>query len=229
MLTLLPFNRPNLERRHCRKKMLHMRRRYQIEMDETEDKLRSELQNMQFQASIETYQSWRSDGWEEESNKEPEARPDKEASKSAFLDNSMEDIVKEWEKKWATVQENALKQPSPAQREKTLDKQLHSLIEQLATKQAQAEGLLSEIHVKEVELERLNRLWRRVESNNLEVNTTRNRFTRNSSDKGLALSDRLPYHSGSRNEHQEKLMLLRSVFVLYILALHIVVFIKVSF
>ncbi|KAI4346795.1 hypothetical protein L6164_007664 [Bauhinia variegata] len=208
------------------------------EMDETEKKLRAELENIQFRASIDTDQTWRSDGWEEESNMKPEARPDTEASKSAILEklenkkkelNSMENIVQEWEKKWVQVQENALKQPPPAQREKTLDKQLHSLIEQLAAKQAQAEGLLSEIHVKEMELERLNGLWRLVESNNLEVHTNRNRFTRNSSDKGHTLSDRLPYHSGSRNEHHEKLMLLRSAFVLYILALHVVVFIKLSF
>ncbi|KAK2663115.1 hypothetical protein Ddye_001689 [Dipteronia dyeriana] len=149
--------------------------------------------------------------------------------------SSMEEIVQEWEKKWAQVQHNALKQPSPVQREKMLDKQLHSLIEQLAGKQAQAEGLVSEIHLKQKELERLTGLWRRVESSNAEADTARNRLGRSTSEKGYASADyivdahnKLPYYSG-RNENQQKLMLLRSAFVLYILALHIAVFIKISF
>lgn len=71
----------------------------------------------------------------------------------------MEDTVKHLEKRWAEIQDKALKQPLPGifnwsaccplysffkdlismtfavQREKMLDKQLHSLIEQLAVKQ----------------------------------------------------------------------------------------------
>ncbi|KAF3643443.1 putative Trichome birefringence-like 21 [Capsicum annuum] len=61
-----------------------------------------------------------------------------------------------------------------AQREKILDKQLHSLIEQLASKQAQAEGLANEVHLKEMELERLNGLWRKLEAD-ADTNATRNR------------------------------------------------------
>lgn len=101
--------------------------------------------------------------------------------------------------------------------------------------QAQAEGLLGEIHLKEMELERLNGLWRRTESSNSEANTAaRNRFSKGSSDKLHSLSDyeghqRLPYHSAGRTESQQRLMLLRSAFVLYILALHILVFIRLSF
>ncbi|KAF1859808.1 hypothetical protein Lal_00027990 [Lupinus albus] len=212
------------------------------EMDETEKKLKAELDNVQLQASVHGNQSWRSDGWEEESKMNPKAELDADASKTAILDklekrkkdlSSMEVTVQELEKKWAEVQQNALKQPSPAQREKTLDKQLHGLIEQLAVKQAQAEGLLSEIHIQEMELERLNGQWRQIQSSNSDVNAARNRFGKTSSDKyGLSDYDghqRLPYHSAARTESQQRLMLLRSAFVLYILALHIVVFIRISF
>ncbi|KAF4375638.1 hypothetical protein F8388_011622 [Cannabis sativa] len=81
------------------------------------------------------------------------------------------------------------KKPTPAQRERILDKQLHSLIEQLASKQAQAEGLVSEIHIKGMELENLNGVWRQLETSSVEVNATRNRFVRSASEKGSASSD----------------------------------------
>ncbi|KAK7364941.1 hypothetical protein VNO80_13689 [Phaseolus coccineus] len=206
------------------------------EMEETEKKLKAEVENMKQQVS---------DGWDEmKANSKAGFDVDAEASRSALLDeleekkkqlSSMEAAVKQLEKKWAKVQEKTVKQPSPAQREKTLDKQLHGLIEQLAVKQAQAEGLLGDIHLKEMELERLNGLWRQTENNNLEANTAaRNRFGKSSSDKLHGLSDyeghqRLPYHSAGRTETQQRLMLFRSAFVLYILALHILVFIRISF
>lgn len=215
------------------------------EMDETEKKLRAELENMQSRASVNAGQSWISDGWEEENklNNKAGFDADAEALKTTMLEkldekkkelSSMEDTVKALEKKWAAVQDNALKQPSPAQREKTLDKQLHGLLQQLAVKQTQAEGLLEEIHPKEMELERLNAQWRQLQSNNSDVNNARNRFVRGSSDKLHGLSDfdghqRLPYHSAGRTESQQRLMLLRSAFVLYILALNIIVFIRISF
>lgn len=215
------------------------------EMDETEKKLRAELENMQSRTSANAGQSWISEGWEEENkiNNKAGFDADAEALKTTMLEkldekkkelSSMEDIVEALEKKWAAVQENALKQPSPAQREKTLDKQLHGLLQQLAVKQTQAEGLLEEIHPKEMELERLNAQWRQLQSNNSDVNNARNRFVRGSSDKLHGLSDydghqRLPYHSAGRTESQQRLMLLRSAFVLYILALNIIVFIRISF
>lgn len=215
------------------------------EMDETEKKLRAELENMQSRASVNASQSLISEGWEEENkiNNRAGFDADAEALKTTMLEkldekkkelSSMEDTVKALEKKWAAVQENALKQPSPAQREKILDKQLHGLLQQLAVKQTQAEGLLEEIHPKEVELERLNAQWRQLQSNNSDANNARNRFVRGSSDKVHSLSDydghqRLPYHSAGRTESQQRLMLLRSAFVLYILALNIIVFIRISF
>ncbi|ESQ41567.1 hypothetical protein EUTSA_v10015850mg [Eutrema salsugineum] len=171
-------------------------------------------------------------------------RADTEATKALMLEkleskkndlSSMEEKVQELERSWAAIQERALKQPSPAQREKTLDKQLHSLIEQLAAKQKQAEGIVGEIHSNELELERLNSLWRRYESFNVEGNAARNRFKRTNSDRGFGSDHEvdahsyLPYSSATRNETQTRLMYLRSAFVVYILALHVLVFIKISF
>ncbi|CAK7335103.1 unnamed protein product [Dovyalis caffra] len=210
------------------------------EMDETEQTLMEELENAG--TTLDARQCGKSGESVVASETIAEAGPDAEAAKSAILEkldnkkkelSSMEENVQDLEKRWVQVQENALKQPTPAQREKLLDKQLHSLIEQLAAKQAQAEGLVGEIHLKEMELERLNGLWRRLESSNVEGNTARNRFGRSISEKGSAsadyMVDKLPYSTGGRTEHQQRLMLLRSAFVLYILFLHVVVFIKISF
>ncbi|CAH2072661.1 unnamed protein product [Thlaspi arvense] len=125
--------------------------------------------------------------------------------------SSIEEKVQELERSWAVIQERALKQPSPAQREKTLDKQLHSLIEQLAAKQR---GLLARFHSNEMELERLNNLSRRYESLNVEGNTARNRFKRTNSDRGFGSDHEvdahsyLPYSSATRNETQTRLMYL---------------------
>ncbi|KAL5808247.1 hypothetical protein ACOSQ3_028938 [Xanthoceras sorbifolium] len=217
-------------------------RRKLKELDEIEKSLAAELD------SARTVLNANRSGRVIESEVEPrtadEAGTDTDVSESAIREkleekkrelSSVEEIVQEWEKQWEQVKHNALKQPSPVQREKMLDKQLHSLIEQLEGKQAQAEGLVSEMHLKEKELERLNGLWRKVESSNIEADTARNRLGRSTYEKGYASADyvvdahtKLPYYTG-RNENQQKLMLLRSAFVLYILALHIAVFIKISF
>ncbi|KAL9381171.1 hypothetical protein Peur_026828 [Populus x canadensis] len=210
------------------------------EMDETEQALMEELENAE--TAMDGGQHGNSGESVNASETTVEAGSDAEAAKSDILEkldnkkkelSSLEEIVQDLDKRWMQVQENALKQPAPAQREKLLDKQLHSLIEQLAAKQAQAEGLVSEIHLKEMELERLNGLRRRLESSNVEGNTARNRFGRSTSDKGSAFADyivdKLPYSTGGRTEHQQRLMFLRSAFVIYILFLHIVVFIKLSF
>ncbi|XP_056164061.1 uncharacterized protein LOC130137303 [Syzygium oleosum] len=120
-------------------------------------------------------------------------------------------------------------------REKILDKQLHSLLEQLVAKQAQAEALVSKVHQKEKELEGLSGLWKTLESNSLEVNATRNRFGRSIFDKGSASSDCIvdvqhkPLFTIGRWDSLQRPALLRSGFVLYILALQILVFLKISF
>ncbi|XP_071711712.1 uncharacterized protein [Rutidosis leptorrhynchoides] len=146
---------------------------------------------------------------------------------------SMEEIVQNLERQWSKVQEDLLKQPTPAQREKMLDKQLHSLMEQLAAKQDQAAGLMGEIRSKEMELDRLNGLWRKVENSTADSNATRNRFGRSNSDKGHLSPDYIvdPRYKPTivRTDALQRQMLLRSAFVLYILILHILVFIKISF
>ncbi|XP_010262219.1 PREDICTED: uncharacterized protein LOC104600775 [Nelumbo nucifera] len=208
------------------------------EMEMTEKYLRSELEKMQ--ATLETDRSAKSPV---DPSTTLESKDDTEASKDIILDklenkrkemSSIEEGVQDLEKKWAMVQHNSLRQPSPAQREKILDKQLHSLIEQLEAKQTQAQGLVSEIHLKEQELERLNELWKRVENGNIEASNARNRFGRSNSERGSS-SDYIvdahsrPSYMGGRTESQQRLMLLRSAFILYILVLHILVFIKISF
>ncbi|KAL0350558.1 UNVERIFIED_CONTAM: hypothetical protein Sradi_4205000 [Sesamum radiatum] len=213
------------------------------EMDLIEQNLKAELQRVK--ASMDANNSGETNKMFNESKSAGEALEQEDAPKPALLEKlenkkkelaSMEELVQELEKKWQQVQENALKQPTPAQREKTLDKQLHSLIEQLAVKQVQAEGLISEIHLKEMELEKLNGLWKRIESSSLDANTARNRVGRTSTSKESLSSDyyvdpqqKLPVHTAGRSESLQRLMLLRSAFVLYILVLHILVFIKISF
>ncbi|PHT73721.1 hypothetical protein T459_24506 [Capsicum annuum] len=186
------------------------------EMALVEENLRSELERAQAAAASESVQSN-----DYLIKNDSEAQEDEESANSALLRKLeekkkeltfMEEAVHDLEKKWTEVQDYALKQPCPAQREKILDKQLHSLIEQLASKQAQAEGLANEVHLKEMELERLNGLWRKLEAD-ADTNATRNR--------GRQKPGRL--------EKLHKLMLLRSAFVVYILVLHILVFIKISF
>ncbi|XP_072970085.1 uncharacterized protein [Typha angustifolia] len=146
----------------------------------------------------------------------------------------LEETVQRLEDEWSLLQQESLKKPSPAQREKLLEKQLHSLIEQLTAKQAQAERLITEIHVKEKDLERLTDMQRKLDSGVAEMNAARNRFGRSftvsgASDDYDVKAYRRPNHTGGRTENQQKLMLLRSAFVLYILSLHIIVFIRLSF
>ncbi|KAB2004228.1 hypothetical protein ES319_D11G184200v1 [Gossypium barbadense] len=113
------------------------------EMDEIEKNLRAELEDAEtnFHAS----HSRKLADSVVESTMSAEDESNAEASKkSAILDKlekkkneliSMEETVKDLENKWESIQSKASKQLSPAQREKALDKQLHSLIEQLAAKQ----------------------------------------------------------------------------------------------
>ncbi|KAL6600359.1 hypothetical protein ACP70R_045159 [Stipagrostis hirtigluma subsp. patula] len=145
-----------------------------------------------------------------------------------LLDNKVQAL----EKEWSVVEEDSLKNPTPAQREKVLEKQLHSLIEQLTAKQAQAETLITDVRAKEKELERLNHLQRNLHSSGNEMGAARNRSSRGllggPEDYYDAKTARRPYQSGSRTEGPKRLMILRSAIVLYVLLLHIVVFIKIS-
>ncbi|KAF2610872.1 hypothetical protein F2Q70_00007483 [Brassica cretica] len=203
------------------------------ELEDVQERLKAEQEDAQASLDERQYKSSSDSPADTEAMKS--VMLEKLESKKNDLVSSMEEKVQELEKSWAAIQERALKQPSPAQREKTLDKQLHTLIEQLAAKQAQAEGIVGEIHSNEMELERLNSLWRRYESFNVEGNAARNRFKRTNSDRGFGSDHEvdshsyLPYSSATRNESQTRLMYLRSAFVVYILALQVLVFIKISF
>lgn len=148
--------------------------------------------------------------------------------------SSMEEKVRKLEEAWLVVQEESISQPSTAQREKLLEKQLHSLVEQLTAKQAQAEGLMEEIRAKEREVQRLNGLRRRNDDTSVDASSvSRNRFSRgNLTSFGGAdyssdvFSRRL---GGGKTDEQQRLMLFRSAFIIYILILHVIVFIKISF
>uniref|UniRef100_A0A0A9D6F9 Uncharacterized protein n=1 Tax=Arundo donax TaxID=35708 RepID=A0A0A9D6F9_ARUDO len=152
---------------------------------------------------------------------------EKKKKELELLDNKVQTL----EKEWSVVEEESLNNPSPAQREKVLEKQLHSLIEQLTSKQSQAEILIAGVRARENELERLNNLHRNLSSSANEVGGARNWSSR-----GLlggpedydAKVGRRPYQSGARPEGLKRLMILRSAIVLYILLLHVVVFIKIS-
>ncbi|CAN6864784.1 unnamed protein product [Brassica oleracea var. botrytis] len=93
---------------------------------------------------------------------------------------------------------------------------LHLLICHSNT-QAQAEGIVGEIHSNEMELERLNTLWRRYESFNFEGNAARNRFKKTNSDRGFGSDHEvdahsyLPYSTATRTESQTRLMYLTKI------------------
>ncbi|KAL5723473.1 hypothetical protein ACHQM5_006871 [Ranunculus cassubicifolius] len=205
------------------------------EMDTMEDNLKSEVEKLQATSEVEDSAKSLNDpiptsGSEGDLSSKSDMLEKLEVKKKEL--SSLEEIVQELEKKWTLAQQNSLKQPSPGQREKILDKQLHSLIEQLAAKQAQAENLVGEIHVKEKELEKLNVHRRGIENGNSDMNSARYRFGRSSS--GRISEDSGGYmkslaYNGGKMDHQKRMVLFRSSFVLYILVLHVLVFIKISF
>lgn len=96
---------------------------------------------------------------------------------------------------------------------------------------------MCEIRAKEREVERLNELRRKVDNGATDVGAaTRNRFGRSSSASSgpgdysfEAASRRHGSYAGGRVDGQRRRMLLSAAFVLYIFALHIIVFIKISF
>ncbi|KAL9258119.1 hypothetical protein AKJ16_DCAP17053 [Drosera capensis] len=201
-------------------------------MDVIESDLRAELANVEAAATSQSEQhaiEFATKVGAEAKDKSESALLGELETKKKEL-HSMEEIVQELERTWQEVQDKALKQPSPAQREKALDKQLHSLIEQLAMKQTQAEGLVAEIHTKEKELERLNSLWKQLQNGNAEMNAARNRRSSSGNlySNGVHGHKKLPYHAGGQFLTSQRLRLLRSSFVLYLFLLHVIVFVKIS-
>ncbi|GFZ18976.1 hypothetical protein Acr_27g0007150 [Actinidia rufa] len=188
------------------------------EMDLTEENLKAELDN----ALQDSRQCGKSGQLSRHLETTIEAQEDTDASNSDLLDKlenkkkelcSIEERVQDLEKKMGA-----------GPRECT------EAAFSWSEREAQAEGLVSEIHLKEMELERLNELWKRLDTSTVEVNAARNRLGRSNPEKGSLSSDYIvDPHQRPRTELQQRLMLARSAFVLYILALHIMVFIKISF
>ncbi|KAF3326002.1 myosin-4 [Carex littledalei] len=204
------------------------------ELDASEKHLKDELERALKKEEV-TVQSETStalsDSTEMEASRSMKLKDLEEKKKDLEL---MEELVQKLEKEWGLIQRESEKKPSAAQREKQLEKQLHSLIEQLTAKQAQAESIMAEIKAKQEELERLNSQQRMIETGTMEVNTrTRNRFGRN-----FAAADNYRQgfddfkgkrQTGLRIDSRQRHILVRSALVVYILALHIVVFVRISF
>ncbi|KAG9448704.1 hypothetical protein H6P81_008669 [Aristolochia fimbriata] len=150
------------------------------ELDLSEIQLRSELEETK--ASSEVSQSQDSNYSKTivehlgEDSSEQDLLEELDVKKKELI--YMEEKVQNLENRWEQVQQNSLKKPSPAQREKILHGQLESLIEQLAAKQNQAEVLISEIHSKELELEKLDAVRKKLENGITEASAARNRFAR---------------------------------------------------
>ncbi|PHT50383.1 hypothetical protein CQW23_10130 [Capsicum baccatum] len=125
-----------------------------------------------------------------------------------------------------------IKNDSEAQEdEESANSALLRKLEEKKKELAQAEGLANDVHLKEMELERLNGLWRKLEASSADANATRNRYARSSTDRGHVSLDYIVdlHQKPGRPEKLHKLMLFKSAFVVYILTLHILVFIKISF
>ncbi|KAK9109821.1 hypothetical protein Sjap_017881 [Stephania japonica] len=126
-----------------------------------------------------------------------------------------------------------IKDSKDAQKDQASRSYIFEELEAKRKELAQAEGLATEIHLRKLELEKLNSFQRSLEDGNTEVAAARNRFGKSSSGGRSAdyIADNhlRPSHVGGRTESLQRLMLFRSAFVLYILALHILVFIKISF
>ncbi|KAL2630317.1 hypothetical protein R1flu_015003 [Riccia fluitans] len=156
--------------------------------------------------------------------------------------------TKKLETEVASAQQKASRWPSPAQREKDLERKLRNLTEQLVTKQAQAESLASERNALELRLEQLNEARRHMQATGT-VDAKRNKIGRPSTSyhsaddskaRGLPVRQRasktvtdnvasvartvdaFSLHAGS---HLWRNKVLRSLTVAYILGLHIAAFI----
>lgn len=175
-----------------------------------------------------------------------------------------EDKLMKLEEAWTILQHNLAQQPSPAQREKELERRLRSLTEQLVTKQAQAEAFANERNALEFQLEEANETRRQLHLGSVETNFKRNKVGRSGIISTLTAASGT-YDISESKVHSEisktaicprvvkafresgskltqaadvfcfktgghrRFMLFRSLIAGYILALHIVVFIIISF
>lgn len=175
-----------------------------------------------------------------------------------------EDKLIKLEEKWTILQHNLAQQPSPAQREKELERRLRSLTEQLVSKQAQAEAFANERNALEFQLEEANETRRQLHLGNVETNFKRNKIGRSGiistltpasgtydiseskvhseisktaicprvvqafRESGIKLTQAADIFCFKTGGHR-RFMLFRSLIAGYILALHLVVFIIISF
>eukprot|EP01018_Ginkgo_biloba_P039516 Gb_16528 [translate_table: standard] len=236
------------------------------EVDEFERNLRTELEKLQTKLLEKE-----NNGLGDESKSEGEHNSLASSSvvmvKAEELENKRKDL-KLWEDKlikleeeWTILQYDLARQPSPAQREKELERRLRSSTEQLVSKQAQAEALANERNALEFRLEEVDEARRQLHLGNVDTNFKRNKTGRSglsASSSANATYDESKMHSqilstavrpravkgagestskitgaadlfSLRTGGQRRFMLLRSLIVLYILGLHLVVFIIISF
>lgn len=168
-----------------------------------------------------------------------------------MLDNKAAVLKKEL----TTLQHSAARWPSPAQREKDLERRLRILTEQLVTKQAQAETWASERNALELRLGKANEALQQLQAGNVDVKSKRNKIgkvssatapsaglderqpdstitpapVRHRAAKGVAsvasTVDALSLHAGRQIRRST---VLRSLTMVYIVGLHVAVFIILS-
>ncbi|KAG0553712.1 hypothetical protein KC19_12G033300 [Ceratodon purpureus] len=169
-----------------------------------------------------------------------------------------ESKVMRLEKEWEALQHNTSRTPSPAQREKELERRLRTLTEQLVTKQAQAESLTNERNALELRLEQVSEARRNLPAGDADLDfLKRNKIGRSSSGLSsqaatLALENASQRSAAMRQRGAKvtenvarvartvdafsmhagsklrKSMLLRTLTVSYVLGLHVVVFLILS-
>lgn len=162
------------------------------------------------------------------------------------------------EQEWATLLQNSARWPSAAQREKELERRLRNLSEQLVAKQAQAETLTNERNAIELQLNQVNETRRKLLLGDADLDVKRYKIGRfgtaiNSSaeeskihsqstiaalwkraSRGIfenfssieSLSDIWSRETGIQ---LRKVIMLRALIMAYIFALHVIVFVIISF
>eukprot|EP00252_Welwitschia_mirabilis_P017406 TRINITY_DN3857_c0_g1_i2.p1 TRINITY_DN3857_c0_g1~~TRINITY_DN3857_c0_g1_i2.p1 ORF type:complete len:362 (+),score=78.64 TRINITY_DN3857_c0_g1_i2:303-1388(+) len=213
------------------------------EVDETVVKLQKELESLQALQQARAVEKL-GDKTKSDGKDRSIALPYLDAGKENELEKKRNEL-KSWEnklstleEKWKTLQNTLGQRPSPAQREKELERRLRGLTEQLMLKQVQADNLSKEKRAIE---SRLNEFYS-VNMNNFDAESSfRKRLERSSSARGVIYegdSSKIPARAvkGLRDwgnvifwssdsislGSQWKFRILRSLIAAYILGLHLV-------
>lgn len=239
------------------------------EMEAAEEKLRVELERLQHVVA-ERETGAASPAITEKKEQQDDGKPELSSSNdmSALEEQELQSIKIEltrWEnkvirleKEWESLQHSTSRTPSPAQREKELERRLRTLTEQLVTKQAQAESLASERNALELRLEQASEARRNMVTGTGDHDFfKRNKISRSSS--GLSSQaatialENSSYRSAAMRQRGAKVtenvarvartvdafsmhagsqlrrsMLLRTLTVCYVLGLHVIVFLILS-